>query len=560
MSQLYSRIVAYIKGHKIMSVVLALILIIVGYYGYKKVFASTTPTQYVLGAVERGTLISSVSGTGQVATTNQVDIKPKVSGDIISVSAQAGQKVKTGTILASINARDARKAVRDAETGLASAEIALKKASLSTDDVTKTYDDAFNSISDTFIDLPSVITDVDAIFYNSNHSPYFSDARMRDVGGDTAIDYKYKAGREFDAAKAAYLANLTDYKNISRNSDRQALLNMLSETYNTTKALTDAVKDLHSAIDFVKDRITAAEITTDISTLDSYTTKLNTHVSNLLSAKQSIQNALQGTVSNSLDIDSAKLNVQQKQNALYDAQLTLSDYTIKAPFEGVLAALNVKKGDTISSGTIVATVITDQKIATIGLNELDAAQVKVGEKATLTFDAVPDLTITGQVINIDTLGTVSQGVVTYNAKIGFDTQDNRIKPGMSVSASIITDSKPDVLMVPTSAIKTQGNTAFVQVFANKTTQETANSTNQNQTTIASKTPPQSVQVQIGSSNDTETEIVSGLSEGQEIVTRTITGSSQTTANRTAGSIFGGGARTGGGNAGFGGGGAVRVTR
>ena len=133
----------------------------------------------------------------------------------------------------------------------------------------------------------------------------------------------------------------------------------------------------------------------------------------------------------------------------------LADYTVRAPFDGVIAEFNVKKGDTVSAGSSVGMLVTKQQIATISLNEVDAAKVKVGQKATLIFDAVSDLTITGEVAEVDAVGTVSQGVVSYNVKVVFDVQDERIKPGMTVTANIIISSKPNVLMVKTSAIKNQ---------------------------------------------------------------------------------------------------------
>ncbi|HAS95772.1 TPA: hypothetical protein DCS99_05135 [Candidatus Wolfebacteria bacterium] len=194
-----------------------------------------------------------------------------------------------------------------------------------------------------------------------------------------------------------------------------------------------------------------------------------------------------------------------------------------------MATLTVKRSDTLSSGTSIATLITKQKIAEISLNEVDVAKVKVGQKTTLNFDAVEELSISGSVAEIDTVGTVSQGVVTYTVKIGFDTQDDRIKPGMSVSASIIIDMKQDVLTVPNSAIKTQGELSYVEIF--EVPLENATGT---QEVIASATPIRRP-VTIGIANDTTTEIVSGLKEGDQIITRTITTTSATT--QTAPSLF-----------------------
>ena len=117
----------------------------------------------------------------------------------------------------------------------------------------------------------------------------------------------------------------------------------------------------------------------------------------------------------------------------------------------------VEVGEDASSGITMGTIITAQELATIVLNEVDVAKVKLGEKATLTFDAIPDLTIAGQVSEIDSVGTVSQGVVNYNVKISFATQDDRVKSGMSVDATIITDIAQNVVVVPNGAIKTANN-------------------------------------------------------------------------------------------------------
>lgn len=77
-----------ILQHKILSVFLAVIILGGSYYAYGKLNSSSAGTQYVLATVEKGTLVSSVSGSGQVSALNQVDIKPKASGDIIYVGVK----------------------------------------------------------------------------------------------------------------------------------------------------------------------------------------------------------------------------------------------------------------------------------------------------------------------------------------------------------------------------------------------------------------------------------------------------------------------------------------
>jgi HlyD family secretion protein len=123
---------------------------------------------------------------------------------------------------------------------------------------------------------------------------------------------------------------------------------------------------------------------------------------------------------------------------------------------------------------------------------------------------------------VDTVGTVSQGVVSYNVKINFDTDEEKIKQGMSVSASIITDVKQNVLMVPNSAIKSQDDINYVEIFDKEIATAQISS---------SEIPKQQI-VEIGLSNDTSTEIISGLSENQKVISRTTTASSSSTSKTT----------------------------
>jgi hypothetical protein len=120
---------------------------------------------------------------------------------------------------------------------------------------------------------------------------------------------------------------------------------------------------------------------------------------------------------------------------------------------------------------------------------------------------------------MDSLGTLTSGVVSYNVTIGFDSLDPRIKPEMSVSAAIITGVKSDVLLVPNSAVKTQNGNSYVQVLVGQT--------------------PENRTVEVGLSNDTQTEIISGINAGDNVVTQTITSGAASTAASTSTSNRGG---------------------
>jgi HlyD family secretion protein len=540
--------------HKIRAGLIIIALIAGGYYSYGKIFPGTVATQYMTAAVQKGTLIVSVSGSGQISALDQVDIKAKTSGDVVYVGVKAGQEVKAGTLLVQIDTRDAAKAVRNAEIALDSAKLNLEKMKgFTTDegsirgikekaqnDLDKAYDDGFNTVSNAFLDFPGIMSGLNDLLYGSDKNlvgnsnqwniDYYVDAVKSAVKYDETISskvsqYRDDANDKYQAAREAYDQAFSDYKSASRYSDDATIDNLINETYETAKTIAEATKSANNLIQFYKDKLAERSVRSNsvadshLSSLNSYTSKTNSYLLSLLSAKNTIQTDKENLIGTAFDISDQEIKVSQAKNTLTEAQETLADCYIRAPFDGIIAKVNVKKGDTVSGA--VATIITKQRMAEISLNEVDVAKVKVGQKVTLTFDAIEDLSISGEVAEVDTIGTVTQGVVNYAVKIVFDTQDERVKPGMSVSAAIITDMKQDVLMVSNSAVKSNGNGDYVEVMADDD---------------SSKIQP----VEIGLSNDTMTEIVNGLNESDKVVTQTITANATAANTQTSSQSRGGG--------------------
>jgi RND family efflux transporter MFP subunit len=242
--------------------------------------------------------------------------------------------------------------------------------------------------------------------------------------------------------------------------------------------------------------------------------------------------------------------IAQSQAALSSAWYSYQQTTptITAPTSGIITGLVITPGLVLTSTTNSNTsTVSSQKIGTISspdkkpqaqvsISEIDSPKIIAGQKATLTLDAFPDKTFTGKVMIIDTNGQVSSGVTIYPATIIFDTAVPTIYPNMAVDAKIITDIKDNVVLVPTAAVQTTNGQSMVRVMKN-----------------GQITP---IAVTTGSSNDTQIEIVSGINEGDEVVTSSSTGSTRTGQGGT--SPF---SALGGGNRGFGGGGgAVRIAR
>jgi len=567
LSERIQKIFAYAFAHKVISTIVLVAALYFGYSEYGSLTSNAGETRYVLGTVKKDTIVSSVSASGQVSALNDLDLKAKASGDIIWVGAKVGDIVKAGQALAQIDNTTAKQAVADAEQTLVQTKLQYQKDSsqapidyqksldaLATakTDLATTYNDTFNTLSTAYLDLPAAVTGMENTLHGYDLSPNKSqwnvDAfRNFSNNSETIGVFADVAIRDYNTARAKYDQAIADYKTLTRYSSTGELEKQLSSSIETTTSIAEALQSELNLLDAVIDYGTTYNrpVPTAVNTMRTntrtYLATANSNLSALLSQKKTLDTTKQ-TIrndesaiaiykignpngNNPISLQTSANNIADQERKLQQSRNDLTNYIITAPFTGTLATFTAKKFDTVSTGTIIASLITSQKLAQLSLNEVDAAKVNIGSKATITFDAIEGLTLTGKVAEIDTVGTVSQGVVSYTVKIGFDSQDTRIKSGMTTNASIQTVVHQDVLMVPSSAIKTQNGASYAQVFS-PALANTAPSQG-----VVSVVAPQQVEVTTGISDDTNIEILSGLTEGEQIVTRTIT--AKTTSPTTA---------------------------
>ena len=563
-------------AHKIWSIIIVVFVIAIGYYWYRSASSESAVPQYQIARARTGNIVQTVTGTGQVSAGNQLDVASKVSGTIQSIKVSVGQHVKAGDLIAAIDPSDAVNSLESARLSYAKLTAPPKDTDLSNaqNSVVQSYNSGLNGISSLLLDLQTIMPGMNDLFYGQGQ--YLGVAESSSLIS-TAQAYRAQAGASLDKARAEYQSLLASYGGISRQSATTTIANALGDSYALAKDVANALQNTQNAITYIAtyqaDYHPNAAATTK-SNVTAWSNTINADVASLLSARNGIssaENALTNLVSGADPLD-----VQSQLLSLHQAEQNYADYFIRAPFDGVVGRIPISVYGQASNGTIMATVIGDQKIATLSLNEVDAAKVKAGDPVTITFDAINDLTATGTVAEVDLVGTVSQGVVSYAVKVAIGTADSRILPGMSASATIITDEKDGVLVVPSSAVKTQGNRSYVQVFDNpalptassnagnangtgsstrsgfnrgrfaSSTATFASSTfsgtfngrsatagqsfSQNRSvTISSATAPRAVDVTTGASDDSNTEITGGLSGGEWVVTQTISSQGQTTA-------------------------------
>jgi HlyD family secretion protein len=163
------------------------------------------------------------------------------------------------------------------------------------------------------------------------------------------------------------------------------------------------------------------------------------------------------------DIAAAEAAAAQADARLASARLKLDAATLRAPFDGTVATVNVTPGGV--SGTDTAVTLIDDSTWHLDaeLSEIDVARVKPGQPVNISFDAFAGTIISGVVESVATVGTSSNGVVTYAVRVSFDPGETAVKAGMSASATIVAETHKGVLQVPSRALTTQGPVTTLQV-------------------------------------------------------------------------------------------------
>jgi HlyD family secretion protein len=219
-----------------------------------------------------------------------------------------------------------------------------------------------------------------------------------------------------------------------------------------------------------------------------------------------------------LTYDKATQTVRVQQQAVQEAQTNLGYATITAPIDGVVLAKKVEEGQTVASSMttptlfIIAQDLTDMRVIA-DIDEADIGGVKEGQRVSFTVDAFPDDTFEGEVTQVRQQATTTSNVVTYAVVISARNDDLKLKPGLTANVTIYTMEKQDVLSVPTKALRFAPNEA---IMTDNEKIEDVESDNKVWTKEGDTFKAHAVE--IGVTNGTLTEIMSGISEGTDVLT------------------------------------------
>lgn len=421
--------------------------------------------------VQRGDLQAIVGTSGTVRPAQSKDLTFGVSGTVVEILVAEGDKVQAGQPLARLDAAAL-------EAQVTSAELSLRLAEKNLEDLKSP---------------PTKLEIAQAEAALASAKANYEAAKAKPVEwqiaqAEAALE---KARKTLQEAQAAYDA-VSWRPNI-------AMLPQATQLQQATEAYQAALDTYRIAMASVSDA------------------PIKSAYAQLLQAQEAYDKLMAGPTEE--ELLSAQAQVAQAKLALDNAKRNLESATLKAPFDGTITAVNIITGETVAANTVAMSIADlDHLQIQANLPEVDAVQVKVGQRAEITLDAISTETLSGQVTKIALVGTVTQGVVNYPVTIAIDSTSVPVRPGMTASVSIIVDERKNVLMVPNRAVRSAGRNQgyYVEVMVEGQIIQ--------------------VPVTIGLSNGSMTEITStGLREGDTVVV-----SSTTTSTRTMGGVIPGG--------------------
>ncbi|MBQ8064730.1 MAG: efflux RND transporter periplasmic adaptor subunit [Prevotella sp.] len=239
-----------------------------------------------------------------------------------------------------------------------------------------------------------------------------------------------------------------------------------------------------------------------------------------------------------LSFDKARQTVASSRENVQKAQTNLGYATITSPIDGVVLSKSVEEGQTVAASFntpelfTIAQDLTDMRVIA-NIDEADIGGVKEGQRVTFTVDAFPDDKFEGSVTQVRQQATTESNVVTYEVVISAPNNDLKLKPGLTANVTIFTLEKNDVLTVPAKALRFMPNEALLQQGQQIADVEAAKKI----WTLEGSTFKAHA-VEVGTTNGMLTEIVSGISEGTEVlVDFTINGGEENESGQQATNPF-----------------------
>lgn len=510
------KILTFLKKHK-KGLILLVILAVVIFVVLPKVIGNkANEMMQGLYQTEKPSvqdLQKTLTGTGTVSPNDQYAITSMVQGEITEAPFEVGDIVEKGQLLYQFSTESAQDAVKSAELGVRQAkqsyEDAVDARTQSTDNLSLTSGEE-GYVKKLYVaagDKISVGTKVADIYDNTIMTlevPFNAGEVSRSWIGNRASVYVGDDGERLKGTVTAIASNTETLEGnmvVTYVTIEVPNPGAISAGMSGTASIGGV--DCNSEGNFTvrSEGTILADGSGTIETLNlkegSYVHKGDTYLV--------LKDATVGD-----SVKSAELSVESAQNQLSSAQKSLDDYSITAPISGTVITKNAKEGDNINAtyANPLAVIYDLSKVKfQMKVDELDVLKIFVGQEVQVTADALEEATMTGHITNISLEAITTGGVTEYPVTVEMD-EVGALLPGMNVSATIVLEEVKGAMCVPVDALM-RGNIVYVK---NEEGVET------DADEVASGVPAgfHEVTVEVGVSSDSYVQILSGLTEQDEV--------------------------------------------
>ncbi len=494
------------RPNRVLDAVVAVVLVVASVSAYFVAGAPKAPAATVrTTTVTRGAVLSSVQASGNVQTAAAFSVGFQTGGTVTGIDVKVGQSVVKGQTLANLDPTIAAANLASASAGVTAAQARLAQVEQ--------------------VQTPTQQAQAAAAAVSAQQQVVSAQSNLTAAQSTVSLDATQSQQAITDAQTKL-------------NSDQTAQASATQISQDQT-ALTQAQNAQASGLNKDQQSVTQAQ--------------------NQLAAAQDSLNATNATNAASAqlqpaDLTAAQASLTQAQAQYASALQTMGWTTLQAPTSGVATAISGAVGQTVSGGGISAsqgsttagssssssggtsststssgtstTFLTitnlDSLSVKAGFAETDAAKLKVGQPAVISFSALPNAQASGVVTEVDANSTLVSNVVTYYATVQITKVPTGVKPGMTASVTVTINRRDGVLTLPSAAVRGTGSTGTVTVENGK-----------QQSTVT---------VGVGLRGDTLTEVTSGLTAGQTVVapSSTVSGVSSQVGSGNAGRFVPGG--------------------
>ncbi len=539
--------------------------------------SSSSMVRYRVAKVSQGEVEKTVSATGTLTPWTVVDIKSRAGGRIDNLPVHLGTIVTKGQLLAQIDPSDTLLTYNQARADIASGQsqvdqaenslklqktqtqvgIATAEANLRSAIAAAAAAEARYHSAQAAANSQGALTD--ASIASAKATLQAQQAKLTQMISATVPQTRAQAGADLGQAKANLVnadLQLKRQKALlakgfvaqSAVDQAQATRDVNYAAYETAlKRYQTLAPELDQDVAAQQAQVAQAQAALNNAVANSVQVKLQRSAAQaaradaqqadaqIAQARANLQQAKAQVLNNQVklaQIQQAGAAVVRGDAEMSNAKVQLHDTNVTAPSNGIILQKYVEQGTFITSGmsfnssgtSIVQLGDISRMYIDTAVDETDIANIEMGQKVDVTFDAYPTVPFSGKVVKIDPQEVVNSNVTTLHVRVEVDNSDityRLLKPGMNATCDFVVGRKENVVMVPNEAVQSAPDGSNFVMVAIGGQEAKPDKGAQPDPRMIEGCKLEKRTIQVGLQGDDDTEIVSGVKPGDMVVTQTI---------------------------------------